>query len=373
MRLPCTGCAQATAGGVDARSARLLSAVECVDTAPVGGSDTCQWANDGFCDAAWSCSEGTDCTDCVEYSCGATDAQGKSCSFYASRFARCSRFDDTDFSADMCCDCGGGLWLHDCPNSTWPVGVEFCQVLEEPAPHGSTCTAVECKANYTIDTAASMQAELVCHGGIWEGHSVCLAPCLDMPAGRVCLNAGVALHGDICEFECDAGYVAGELKCVDGMWDGPGECLSPCFDMPLGTGCSNPDEVIRHGESCEVECDASYTKAGDLVCVNGVFEGTGCLPPCIEMPVELACSNSEVVRHGDACEFECAPGFTKVGDLICESGRWAGSYDCLAPCIDMPSGMACLNTGVVRHGEYCDAEECDLHHTMDKVLSLIHI
>ena len=69
-------------------------------------------------------------------------------------------------------------------------------------------------------------------------------------------NAGVVRHGETCEAEeCGESYTM-DLMCADGVWEGTGTCLAPCTDMPA-VSCSDAVGPYVDGSACSVECDAS--------------------------------------------------------------------------------------------------------------------
>lgn len=127
---------------------------------------------------------------------------------------------------------------------------------------------------------------------------------------------------------------------VRGVWQG-GECLAPCAApvIPHATKRSLlACDGLMHGQRCEFECDETFTRDGEALCVAGVFTQAFCRSSCLPptgpegLPIERggtpACvGNSLYVPHNSPCWPSCTwPGEEpSVLALYCDDGQLCAS------------------------------------------------
>ena len=251
--------------------------------------------------------------------------------------------------------------------------------------HGESCQ-MQCKPGFVFDGQQPS-----CALGVVDSSVACLpSNCAGIQApdngGMGDCNAdGSLAHNAQCTLECDTGYTAvGEQPLC---W--AGEVLSTLVCSADGcTGVAPPasglwgscaqNGTLRHGQSCELQCDGGYSMSGDQPSCNlGVLtESAVCSPDACEgvsAPSHGSigdCPTDGVLAHGASCSFDCLPGYTLSGvQPACSAGALTTSVVCepndcsgtIAP--EFGTLGNCSASGALVHGASC-LYECDSGYTL---------
>ncbi|KAI8514528.1 Epidermal growth factor-binding protein type B, partial [Branchiostoma belcheri] len=145
-------------------------------------------------------------------------------------------------------------------------------------------------------------------------------------------------------FSCRRGFLhVGATSAVcqdDETWSSPSpHCFGKCeIERPPSHGSFSSrvysGQLLSHGDSVEVACDAGYQLEGDrlVTCDNGTLALPACNPrPCDGMPV-LDDGEVEVtgLAHGSLATFSCVRGFRLEGprQTTCYLGSWRTLPSC---------------------------------------------
>jgi hypothetical protein len=111
----------------------------------------------------------------------------------------------------------------------------------------------------------------------------------------------------------------------------PPQCSQIFNDTAAVRCCADTAPGCRGGttEACEYTCDPGYTHMGEHVCqVSGSFSGGGC--QANECTNGTVLANSNTTCSGtttDVCEYFCDEGYTKTGDHVCgTNGAFEGGF-----------------------------------------------
>ncbi|XP_078687102.1 coagulation factor XIII B chain-like [Branchiostoma floridae x Branchiostoma belcheri] len=296
---------------------------------------------------------------------------------------------DTGYSqtgGDDSLTCNDGNWdgnqlvcEEDCGPPPMPdnTNVNGCT---DPYTHGEVC-------NYQCDTGYSQTGgdnSLTCNGGVWDGNQlVCQEDCGPPPTPDNTNVNGCTdpyTHGEVCNYQCDAGYsqTGGDdsLTCNDGNWDGNQlVCQEDCGAPPTPAntnvnGCAAP---YTHGEVCNYQCDTGFSKTGgddSLTCSDGFWFGVElvCEEDCGPPPLPLGTIRNgctDPYTHGEVCNYQCDAGYSQTGgdnSLTCNDGVWIGvELVCEVDCDPPPMPPGTIRNGCAApytHGEVCNYQ-CD--------------
>ena len=162
---------------------------------------------------------------------------------------------------------------------------------------------------------------------------------------------------ETCQPTCDCGYVLDRpTSCALGRTT-HGRCVPkscPLHSPANGTMGDCPSD-LRHGESCQVECDAGYSRPGPTTCTLGVASATSCEPSgcSTDIPADGAAGDCPPsLAHGESCTPSCPPGTTLSSDTSCAFGRCSVGKcipdGCVAPIAAMPSAVITVATAGAR-------------------------
>ncbi|XP_066295027.1 E-selectin-like [Branchiostoma lanceolatum] len=113
---------------------------------------------------------------------------------------------------------------------------------------------------------------------------------------------------------------------------------NPCNGAPSHpegstSDCGSDQAPFLAGHVCTFTCLAGYTKTsggGRILCQNGRWRGSDivCQEDCDPPPMPPNTIQDDCFpEHGEICNYQCAPGSTKVGGddmLTCNDGVWDG-------------------------------------------------
>lgn len=154
--------------------------------------------------------------------------------------------------------------------------------------------------------------------------------------------------GEVCELSCIPGFeqVGADAICfAAATWNGSPTCEPASCDAPAAVehgsfvDCAN----VNHGESCQLNCEAGYSKSGsDQTCWFGEYLGAapscdalGCSAPADPPHGSYECAS---LSHGSSCELQCDTGYLKSGaDPTCLLGNYGSLPTCDPVCGDVPS------------------------------------
>ena len=123
---------------------------------------------------------------------------------------------------------------------------------------------------------------------------------------------------------CALGVVDSSVACL------PSNCAGIQAPDNGGMGDCNADGSLAHNAQCTLECDTGYTAVGEqplcwagevlstLVCsADGC---TGVAPPASGL--WGSCAQNGTLRHGQSCELQCDDGYSMSGDQIIRHRRF---------------------------------------------------
>ncbi|CAH1246044.1 OVCH1 [Branchiostoma lanceolatum] len=217
----------------------------------------------------------------------------------------------------------------------------------------------------------------------WTGRrlSCSCAPCGDSPTVPNASATGCEAPydaGEICNYQCNAGFVAGGGDairiCVNGHWNGNNlVCNGNSIGCPTRptvantdvTGCTSPyDEE----ESCTYQCSSGFISAGGdntRTCRDGDWTGTDLVCESNRCPSRPSVANTDVTGctppydAEESCTYQCRSGFTSAGGdstRTCRDGDWTGT-DLVCESNRCPSRPSVANTDVTGCAPPYDAEE----------------
>eukprot|EP00929_Paragymnodinium_shiwhaense_P117647 TRINITY_DN8851_c0_g1_i1.p1 TRINITY_DN8851_c0_g1~~TRINITY_DN8851_c0_g1_i1.p1 ORF type:complete len:572 (+),score=97.39 TRINITY_DN8851_c0_g1_i1:161-1876(+) len=125
----------------------------------------------------------------------------------------------------------------------------------------------------------------------------CHAPQVPGTTGARCKEGSVLKHGDSCTPVCPGGLVPGQelpMKCVNGTLSGAFyDCheAKDCTVDPAGiahVSTSGPcvgGSTVKHGSSCEAQCEAGYAASRSPKCDDGLLDTPTAAGPAFECSV----------------------------------------------------------------------------------------
>ncbi|XP_063056926.1 complement factor H-like [Engraulis encrasicolus] len=212
---------------------------------------------------------------------------------------------------------------------------------------------------YTCHLGFKMEGDdkITCEAGNWTETStpICLpqSPCQAPAAAEHVTyppNKMMYLHGEVVQYECDAGYTKSEeIKCDNGTLKTPNcqrdynLCKAPPQVENGKSSISADQKIYTEGLEVNYTCERFYqfkdkdrvTVTVTVTCRRGEWsESPECIPreTCDKpegthmtlMPHQDEYSNGHAVRY--ICEY---PYTAKPGkEIRCEWGRWTGEVDC---------------------------------------------
>eukprot|EP00439_Symbiodinium_sp_Y106_P013190 s280_g1.t3 len=164
-------------------------------------------------------------------------------------------------------------------------------------------------------------------------------------------------NGSECALQCEPGYLptgSGRLLCHLGNFQIHGHCKpADCLHAPSVrnsleklTSCVG----LKHGSACDFECRPGYKKVGWLQCFYGRFTSARCEPgECKAPPVIPHLPQEEAERcapwpSGKRCNATCSFPRRMLPELSCSSGHWSSSK--CVPYSD-PGGQPCRTLPVL--------------------------
>ncbi|XP_066304567.1 uncharacterized protein [Branchiostoma lanceolatum] len=217
----------------------------------------------------------------------------------------------------------------------------------------------------------------------WTGRrlSCSCAPCGDSPTVPNASATGCEAPydaGEICNYQCNAGFVAGGGDairiCVNGNWNGNNlVCNGNSIGCPTRptlantdvSGCTPPYDAE---ESCTYQCRSGFTSAGGdstRTCRDGDWTGTDLVCESNRCPSRPTVANTDVsgctppYDDEESCTYQCRSGFTSAGGdstRTCRDGDWTGT-DLVCESNRCPSRPTVANTAVTGCTPPYDAEE----------------
>lgn len=146
--------------------------------------------------------------------------------------------------------------------------------------------------------------------------------------------------GTSCTPECTSGYhlTGGDITCVAGRLTALAKCEpDPCNsgNPPLHGSRGKCPSTLQSGKSCLPDCDSGCTLKGVRSCLAGHLTEASCLPnPCSDADAApkhgSAGSCPPILDSGDSCEIDCNVGFKRAGKRTCSLGNLthAGCEQC---------------------------------------------
>lgn len=229
----------------------------------------------------------------------------------------------------------------------WPEGIpnakeQPCIGQNDYVMHKRTCYP-DCETNYSNIVA---DEALTCLNGSFrlaDGSAVnvpftCHRDCVDAPPGEEFVpnardfseRCSGMKHGQSCPIICvDSAVGVGNLRCMDGTYRIEGMCTLRCSYDPevVGSAGTATCPGTEHGAECEIECQSTYTKVGNLQCSNGQWLD---IDLCKKDCVASTCVEGTGIHHGASCSRFCPEGLGTDDVAFCTDGELLpNAFECL--------------------------------------------